>query len=90
MAYTPLQTLRKGRATNKGLNQKLAKLLRDTAMLLERKGPEDFTQNEIRVPKLTSKTLLRRVRVNKLTKALQQKTDAMLKAQAAVKKRKLH
>jgi hypothetical protein len=89
MAYTPIQTLRKARATNKGLNRKLAKTMRDTAALLERKGPDEFTQTEVRALKLTARTLLRRLRVNELTKALQLKTDTVIKFGAALKRRKL-
>ena len=80
MAYTKIQTLRKMRATNKGSNQKLARALRETAAILGQIGPEDFTDKEIRLLELTSQMLLRRVEINKLTKDLQKKTDAVTRS----------
>jgi hypothetical protein len=77
MAYTKIQTLRKMRARNKGLNQKVAKRLRSAAEMLEQIGPEELTRSEIRVLELASQTLVRRLNVNELTTKLAKVVDAM-------------
>ena len=47
MGFTKLQDLRKMRAMNQGLNEKLAASLRKTADWLERKGRTEFMRVEI-------------------------------------------
>jgi hypothetical protein len=68
MAYTNIQTLRKMRARNKGMNKRLAASLRDTQWL-GRKGPEEFSRREIKDLQLLGKMLSLRLYANALTKA---------------------
>ena len=68
MAYTSVQNLRKMRAKNKGWNRKLAANLRRTVSWLTRKGPEEFSRNEIKELKLLRDMIGDRLYTNALTK----------------------
>jgi hypothetical protein len=71
MAYTWLQQLRKGRATNKGLNRKMAASFRKTAHMLETKGPEEFSRLQIQSLQLIREMITHRLYANACTKGLQ-------------------
>jgi hypothetical protein len=70
MAYTKVQDFRKMRATNKGLNRKLAASLRDTAWL-DKKGPEEFTAREAKGLRAIRDMLTQRLFINALTQSMQ-------------------
>jgi hypothetical protein len=67
MAYTLVQQLRKARAHNKGMKKKLARLLRGLASMLDRKGPEEFSRNEIRAIQAVTGELNNRLKRNERT-----------------------
>ncbi len=69
MAYTSIQKLRKIRAKNKGWNKKLAVSLRGTVAWLGRKGPEEFSRNEIRDLQLLREMIGTRLYMNAIAKA---------------------
>ena len=49
MAFTSTQTVRKMKATNKGLNVRLARRLRALAEMLEKKSRDEFSRAEISI-----------------------------------------
>ena len=67
------------RARNKGQNKILAKDLRDTAAMLERKGPEEFTRNQIRLLQASREMISIRLHENALTKSMQITLDGNYK-----------
>jgi len=70
MAFTPVQTLRRLRAKNKGLNRKLAADLRIVADMLDKLGPEGFSRKQI----VALQTLREALNVRLYTNALAETT----------------
>lgn len=72
MAYTSLQTLRKARAVGKDVNKMLARALRELASMLDRKGAEEFSKDEVRDLSKLAEELAKRV---KLDEAIRKKAE---------------
>jgi hypothetical protein len=78
MAFTHLQQLRKARATNKGSNKRVARVLQDVAEMLDKKGPSELTRKEISNLQTARKLITLRLYENACTKAMQDTMDGKL------------